>query len=238
MAEIGATTAEGQTFRIDANLRPEGKQGPLARSLDGYRQYYERWALTWELQSLLRARAVAGDLDVATRFLELVEPFVYRDPFPPDAAREVRRIKARVERERIPLGEDPEFHLKLGRGALTDVEFTVQLLQLEHGARHPEVRAPATMEALLRLRDAGVLDAESATVLGDAYRFCERARNARYLVTGQPSDALPAGPPAARIARLLGYGHRPETELRADYRRVTRRARRVVERIFYGGDSR
>ncbi|MEX0665022.1 MAG: bifunctional [glutamine synthetase] adenylyltransferase/[glutamine synthetase]-adenylyl-L-tyrosine phosphorylase [Acidimicrobiia bacterium] len=238
MTEIGATTAEGQTFRIDANLRPEGKQGPLARSLDGYRQYYERWALTWELQSLLRARPVAGDRDVAARFLELVEPFVYRDPFPRDAAREVRRIKARIERERIPPGEDPEFHLKLGRGALTDVEFTVQLLQLEHGARHPEVREPATMEALLRLRDAGVLDAESATVLGDAYRFCERARNARYLVTGQPGDALPTGPPAGRIARLLGYGHRPETELREDYRRVTRRARRVVERIFYGGDPR
>jgi glutamate-ammonia-ligase adenylyltransferase len=238
MAEIGATTAEGQTFRIDANLRPEGKQGPLARSFDGYRQYYEKWALTWELQSLLRARVVAGDRDLATRFLALVETFVYRDPFPPDAAREVRRIKARVERERIPPGEDPEFHLKLGRGALTDVEFTVQLLQLEHGAAHPEVRAAATTDALHRLRDAGVLDGESAAVLADAYRFCERARNTRYLVMGQPGDALPTGAPAARIARLLGYGHRPETELRDDFRRVTRRARRVVERLFYGADPR
>jgi glutamate-ammonia-ligase adenylyltransferase len=238
MAEIGATTAEGQTFRIDANLRPEGKQGPLARSFDGYRQYYEKWALTWELQSLLRARVVAGDRDLATRFLALVEPFVYRDPFPPDAAREVRRIKARVERERIPPGEDPEFHLKLGRGALTDVEFTVQLLQLEHGSAHPEVRAAATTDALHRLRDAGVLDGESAAVLADAYRFCERARNTRYLVMGQPGDALPTGAPAARIARLLGYGHRPETELRDDFRRVTRRARRVVERLFYGADPR
>lgn len=238
MAEIGATTAEGQTFRIDANLRPEGKQGPLARSLDGYRQYYERWALTWELQSLLRARPVAGDRDLGERFLALVEPFVYRDPFPPDAAREVRRIKARVERERIPPGEDPEFHLKLGRGGLTDIEFTVQLLQLEHGAAHPEVRTPATMEALTRLRDAGLLAADDAAVLTDAYRFCERARNARYLVTGRPGDALPTGAPATRLARLLGYVHRPENELRDDYRRVTRRARKVVERLFYGGDPR
>jgi glutamate-ammonia-ligase adenylyltransferase len=238
MAEIGATTAEGQTFRIDANLRPEGKQGPLARSLDGYRQYYEKWALTWELQSLLRARVVAGHRDLAQRFLALVEPFVYRDPFSVDAVREVRRIKARVERERIPPGEDPEFHLKLGRGALTDVEFTVQLLQLEHGAAHPEVRAAATMDALHRLRDAGVLDEESAVVLSDAYRFCERARNARYLVMGQPGDALPTGAAVARIARLLGYGHRPETELREDFRRVTRRARRVVERVFYGAEPR
>ncbi len=79
---IGATTAEGQTFRIDANLRPEGKKGPLARSLDGYRQYYDKWALTWEFQSLLKARPVAGDLGVAERFCEMVEPYVFRDPFP------------------------------------------------------------------------------------------------------------------------------------------------------------
>ena len=98
LREIGATTAEGQTFDIDARLRPEGNQGPLARSLDGYRQYYERWAQTWELQSLLRARALAGDAELGATLLELVEPYVYRDPFPEDEAREVRRIKARVER--------------------------------------------------------------------------------------------------------------------------------------------
>ena len=234
MAEIGATTSEGQTFRIDAKLRPDGSKGSLTRSIDGYRQYYERSALTWEFQSLLRARPVAGDRGVGERFLALVEPFVYRDPFPLDAEREVRRIKARVERERIPPGEDPEFHLKLGRGGLTDIEFTAQLLQLQHGAAHPEVRTPATMEALSRLRDAGVLADADAAVLADAYRFCERARNARYLVTGQASDALPTGAPAARIARLLGYVSRPENELRDDYRRVTRRARKVVERLFYG----
>jgi glutamate-ammonia-ligase adenylyltransferase len=234
MREIGATTAEGQTFRIDANVRPEGRQGPLARSLDGYRQYYERWALTWELQSLLRARPVAGDRDVATRFLRIVEPYVYRDPLPADAVREVRRIKARVERERIPPREDPQFHLKLGRGALTDIEFTVQLLQLEHGGSHPEVRSPATMDALRRLGAAGLLAADDVDVLAAAYRLCERARNARYLVTGTPGDALPTGEGARRVALLLGYVERPELDLRNDYRRVTRRARKVVERVFYG----
>jgi len=237
MAEIGATTAEGQAFRIDANLRPEGKHGVLARSLDGFRQYYEQWVLPWELQSLLRARPVAGDMDLAARFIDLVEPFVYRDPFPEDDAREVRRIKARVERERIPPGEDPEFHLKLGKGALTDVEFTVQLLQLQHGATRPEIRAASTMQALDRLGAAAILDAGDVQVLSEAYRFCERARNARYLVVGTPGDALPTGPPAARIARLLGYTHRPEMELREEYRRLTRQARRVVERVFYGNDE-
>jgi glutamate-ammonia-ligase adenylyltransferase len=231
--EIGATTAEGQTFRVDATLRPEGKNGPLARSLDGYRAYYERWAQVWEVQALLRARPVAGDLELGRRFVQLVEPFVYRDAFPSDAAREVRRNKARVERERIPPGEDPQFHLKLGKGGLTDVEFTVQLLQLEHGAAHPSIRNPATVPALEALGNAGLLDGEDVAVLAAAYEFCERARNACYLVTGRPSDALPTGDDAAHVGRLLGELHRPEAALRDDFRRVTRRARRVVDRVFY-----
>jgi glutamate-ammonia-ligase adenylyltransferase len=234
LAEIGATTAEGQTFEIDARLRPEGKNGPLARSLEGYRQYYERWVQPWELQALLRARPVAGDPAVGAAFMELVEPFVYRDPFPEEDAREIRRIKARVERERIPAGDDPEFHLKLGRGSLTDIEFTVQLLQLVHGAAHPEIREPSTTVAIDLLVAAGVLDDEDGDVLRAAYVFCERARNARYLVTGKAGDALPGGDEGRRLAQLLGYVHRPEAELRDDYRRLTRRARKVVERLFYG----
>lgn len=232
--EIGATTAEGQTFRIDANLRPEGKRGALARSLEGYRAYYEEYGLPWEFQSLLRARPVAGDAGVARRFLELVEPFVVRDPFPEEFAQEIRRVKVRVEQERIPPGEDPQFHLKLGKGALTDVEFAVQLLQLQHAARAPEVRAPGTIEGLHRLAAAGVLEPDDAAVLEEAYRFCERARNARYLVLGQPGDALPGGADDVRIGRLLGYSHQPRTELRDEFRRVTRRSRRVFERVFYG----
>ena len=234
MREIGATTAEGQTFRIDADLRPEGKQGPLARSLDGYRAYYDQWALTWEFQSLVKARPVAGDRELAARFITLVEPYVYRDPFPEDAVREVRRMKARIERERIPPGEDPQFHLKLGAGSLSDVEFTVQLLQLEHGGRHPELRMTPTMAALERLREAELLGDDDAEVLAASYRFCERARNARYLLTGRGGDSLPSTPlDAERLGLLMGYVHRPQAALRDDYRRVTRRARKVVERVFY-----
>ena len=235
MREIGATTAEGQTFRIDADLRPEGKQGPLARSIGGYRAYYERWAQTWEFQALLKARPVAGDPELGARFMALVEPFVYRDPFSEDDVREVRRMKARIERERIPPGEDPAFHLKLGRGSLSDIEFTLQLLQLVYGASHLEVRVTSTIDALHRLRDADLLDEDDAGALEESYRFCERARNAGYLLSGSPSDGLPTGgAEALKLARLLGYVHRPQAVLREDYRRVTRRARNVVERVFYG----
>ena len=232
---IGATTAEGQTFRIDANLRPEGKQGPLARSLDGYRQYYDNWALTWEFQSLLKARPVAGDRELAERFCSMVEPYVFQDPFAEESIREVRRMKARVERERIPPGEDPQFHLKLGRGSLSDVEWTVQLLQLTHGAADPALRTTSTVDGLHTLAERGHLARRDADALEAAYRFCERARNLRYLLTSTPGDSLPTdGAEAKRLARLMGYTHQPVTELRDEYRRLTRRARTVVERVFYG----
>jgi glutamate-ammonia-ligase adenylyltransferase len=232
--EIGATTAEGQTFRIDARLRPEGNQGPLARSIGGFRQYYEQWGLTWERQALTKARFVAGDAELGARFAALATEFTYERPMTDDDVREIRRMKARIERERIPPGEDPQFHLKLGRGSLSDIEFTVQLLQLVHGGQQRDVRTPGTIDALERLRAHALLDADDADVLEEAYRFCERARNAQYLQTAKPSDALPTDRAALeRLALLLGYVHRPHSALRDDYRRVTRRARRVVERVFY-----
>jgi len=236
--EIGATTAEGQTFRIDARLRPEGNDGPLARSIDSFAAYYAQWGLPWERQALTKARFVAGDAELGARFAALIDGFVYGQPMREDDAREIRRVKARIERERIPTNEDPQFHLKLGRGSMSDVEFTVQLLQLVHGGEHRELRLPGTIEALTQLRTSELLAADDADVLEAAYRFCERARNARYLQTAQPSDALPGNrDELERLALLLGYVHQPHSTLRDDYRRVTRRARRVVERVFYEGGA-
>jgi glutamate-ammonia-ligase adenylyltransferase len=214
-------------YQMDANLRPEGKQGPLARSIEGYRTYFERWAQPWERLAMTRARPVAGALALGERLLATLRPLVWRDGLSDDDRREIRRIKARVERERIPPDEDPQFHLKLGRGSLSDVEFTAQLLQLQHG-----IHAPGTMVALARLAEAGVLDPEDHQVLAEAYRFCERTRNRLFLLTGAPGDSLPQQPERlARLARSLGL---TPAELRDEYRRLTRRARRVVERLFYG----
>jgi glutamate-ammonia-ligase adenylyltransferase len=238
VAAIGATTTEGSAFRVDTRLRPEGKQGALARSLQGYRSYYERWGQTWEFQALTRARAVAGDTDLASAFIDLAHGFSYRDPFPVEWRREIRRMKARIERERVPAGEDPRFHLKLGRGSLSDVEFTVQLLQLEHGGTDTTVRDPSTLGALAALTERGDIARADADQLAAAYVLCERARSARYLLTGTPSDALPVdGDESVRLGRMLGYEERPSQSLREDYRRLTRRARAVVERVFYGRDD-
>ena len=222
----GATPAE-RIATLDADLRPEGRHGPLARSLDGFRAYYERWAQTWERQALLRARPVAGDADLGRRFMDVVDGFLWGSALRDDHVREIRRMKARIERERIPAGDDPQFHLKLGRGSLSDVEWTTQLLQLRHG-----VPAPGTMAALRQLEAAGAITPADAGVLADSYRFCERTRNRWYLVKGAPGDALPARP--EQLARLARSCDTTPAELREGYRRVTRRARQVVERLFYG----
>jgi glutamate-ammonia-ligase adenylyltransferase len=214
-------------WRVDVRLRPEGRHGALARSLDGYRAYFARWAQVWERQALLRARPVAGDPDVGRRFVEEARRFAFERPLTAEDVREIRRIKARVERERLPAGEDPQFHLKLGRGSLSDVEFCVQLLQLRAG-----VAEPGTMAALDALVADGAVDADDARVLADAYRFCERTRNRWFLVNGGPGDSLPSRPD--RLGKLARSLDTTPPALRDEYRRVTRRARRVVERLFYG----
>jgi glutamate-ammonia-ligase adenylyltransferase len=224
---LAGVTPAARVYSMDTGLRPEGKDGPLARSLEGYRNYYERWAQVWERQALIRARPVAGDLRLAARFLEVVEPFVWGRTLAESEVREIRRMKARIERERIPTGQDPHFHLKLGRGSLSDVEFTTQLLQLRHG-----VRATGTMASLGRLREDGFVGSHDRDVLAEAYRFCEHTRNRWFLVKGAPDDALPAPPePLGHLARSLDT---TPAELRENYRRVTRRSREVVERLFYG----
>lgn len=224
----GATPAE-RIWELDADLRPEGRQGPLARSLDGYVRYWDTYALVWERQAMVRARPAAGDLDLAQRLLDALAAQVWGDGLSDDDVREMRRIKARVERERIPPNEDARYHLKLGRGSLSDIEWTAQLLQLQHG-----VRSTGTMAALDALEANGVLGTDDAQVLADAYRFCERTRNRWFLVNSKPGDSLPTQPePLMWLARSLGMG---SGELREAYRRVTRRSRTVVERLFYGQD--
>jgi glutamate-ammonia-ligase adenylyltransferase len=224
---VGGPTPADRIYRVDADLRPEGKQGALARTVDGFLHYWNRYALVWERQAMVRARPIAGNRALGARLLDALDPMVWDDGLQDDEVVEIRRMKARVERERIPVGEDPQFHLKLGRGSLSDVEFTAQLLQLRSG-----VRATGTVDALDLLVEHGHLDRADGEVLLDSYRFCERTRNRWYLVSSRPGNSLPTRPDELlRLARSLEL---TPSELRERYRRVTRRARRVVERVFYG----
>ncbi|OUD00997.1 bifunctional [glutamine synthetase] adenylyltransferase/[glutamine synthetase]-adenylyl-L-tyrosine phosphorylase [Streptomyces swartbergensis] len=221
---------------IDADLRPEGKSGPLVRTLTSYAAYYRRWSLTWESHALLRAEHVAGDEDLGRRFIELIEPLRYpADGLADEAVRDIRRLKARMESERLPRGADPKLHAKLGPGGLSDVEWTVQLLQLRHGAAEPGLRTTRTRQALAAARTAGLITDEDAAVLDEAWVLATRVRNAVMLVRGRAGDTFPTEPrELAAVGRYLGYGPGHAGDMLDAYRRTGRRARAVVDELFYG----
>ena len=221
---------------VDAALRPEGRQGPLVRTLASYRAYYQRWSAPWEAQALLRAEPVAGDTGLGAAFVAMADEFRYpAGGISETAVREVRRIKARVESERMPRGVDPTMHLKLGPGGLSDVEWVAQLLQLRHAGAMPELRTTRTLAALQAARDHDLIASQDADALAAAWRLAAQIRNAAMLVRGRPSDSVPtAQPELGAVARLLGYAPDASHDLVQDYRRAARRARAVMERLFYG----
>ncbi|MGW8952835.1 bifunctional [glutamine synthetase] adenylyltransferase/[glutamine synthetase]-adenylyl-L-tyrosine phosphorylase [Streptomyces sp. NPDC055709] len=221
---------------IDADLRPEGKTGPLVRTLASYAAYYRRWSLVWESQALLRAEPMAGDADLGMRFIELIDPLRYpAEGLGEDAVREIRRLKARMETERLPRGADPTLHTKLGRGGLSDVEWTVQLLQMRHGWSEPGLRTTRTREALAAAHAAELISTEDAQILDDAWVLATRVRNGVMLVRGRAGDTFPSdGRELGAVGRYLGYGSGHVGEMVDEYRRTTRRARAVVEELFYG----
>ncbi|HSL58505.1 MAG TPA: bifunctional [glutamine synthetase] adenylyltransferase/[glutamine synthetase]-adenylyl-L-tyrosine phosphorylase [Acidimicrobiales bacterium] len=223
---LGGGTPARRIWTVDAGLRPEGRQGPLSRTLAGYQVYWDRWAEPWERLAMLHARPVAGDAGLGRAWIDRCLAHVWCGPPTPDDLRSIRLVKARGERERVPAGDDPRFHLKLGRGALADVELTAALLQVVHG-----VRAPHTTAAIEALRVADVLTLDEATALVDAHDLCERIRARWQLVRGGPGDSLPSDPRwATPLARSLAT---TPVELRDAYLRATRRARAVVEHRFY-----
>ncbi|MEU1215730.1 bifunctional [glutamine synthetase] adenylyltransferase/[glutamine synthetase]-adenylyl-L-tyrosine phosphorylase [Streptomyces sp. NPDC005790] len=221
---------------IDVDLRPEGKTGPLARTLKSYAAYYRRWGLVWESQALLRADPVAGDEELGRAFVELVDPLRYPvEGLGDDAVREIRRLKARMESERMPRGADPTLHTKLGRGGLSDVEWTVQLIQMQHGWAEPGLRTPRTRQALAAACAADLISAEEAQTLDEAWVLASRVRNAVMLVRGRPGDTFPSNPrELTAVGRYLGYEDGHVGDMLEDYRRITRRARAVVDERFYG----
>ena len=222
---------------VDADLRPEGRNGPLVRTLESYRAYYARWSQAWEAQALLRASPVAGDVELGVRFVEMVDPVRYPvEGLDQATVTEIRRIKARVDAERLPRGADRTLHTKLGLGGLADVEWTIQLLQLQHAGDLPELRTTSTLDGLREAGEAGLLSAEEVSELTAGWTFATRARNAVMLVRGKPGDQLPrSGRELAAVAYALGYPADGDPGVFLDdYRRSARRVRTIVERVFYG----
>jgi len=188
--------------------------------------------LGWEAQALLRADPGVGPSTLMSDFSALANQGRYPESFPPDALREIRRIKARVEGERLPQGADPKRHLKLGRGSLSDVEWLVQLFQLVHGRSIPELQTVSTLEGLSQLAGHQLIDPADSEVLKEAWLLASAVRNALTLY-GHPGDVLPVDRSVLEgAARLLGYPPRSASKLEEHYLRVTRLARQAFDRYF------
>jgi glutamate-ammonia-ligase adenylyltransferase len=225
-------------FEPDPDLRPEGRNGPLARSMAAYLEYWERWGRTWELQSLLKARAVAGDELLGKRFVMAAEDFAYPEVLPVERVAEIRRMRVRIEEERVRPPDARRFHFKLGHGGLADVQFAVELAQLRHGSGHPSVRQRHTLDALEALVRERLLEDGVAVALGEASVFLNEVKNALEVDRRVPAEAVPPSPEAQlALARRLGYEEFPRASFLEDYRRITRRARQAMERVFYGDEE-
>lgn len=234
-ALLGTPSAD-PPLEVDTGLRPEGRSGPLVRTLASYDAYYSQWAQPWEIQALLRAHRVAGDLELGERFLLMADKIRYPEGgVSASAVQEIRRIKARVDAERLPRGADPNTHTKLGRGGLADIEWTVQLLQLRYAHKVPALHNTSTLEALNAIGAAELVAEGDVELLREAWLTATRARNALVLVRGKPTDQLPGpGRQLNAVALAAGWGSDDGGEFLDNYLRVTRRAKAVVRKIFGG----
>jgi glutamate-ammonia-ligase adenylyltransferase len=220
-------------FELDLGLRPEGKNGPRVRSLASYSAYYEKWADTWEFQALLRARMLTGSESLKESFYSMIDRYRYPEQLSEKQLTEIRRIKARVESERLPLGADPARHLKLGRGSISDIEWLVQLYQLRFAYQYPQLRSEGTLAVLTELERLSLITHDQSQTLRAGWSIATRARSALVLAVDKLVDLLPTDRVQLEAtARILEYAPGAAAQLEDDYLSATRRARKVFEELF------
>ncbi len=235
---LSAHADGGLAYRVDLRLRPEGHRGPLARSLAGTLSYYDSLGRTWERQALIKVRPAAGDLALGQRFLQAVEPFVYRKYLTFAEINEIKALKRRIEQKAQQGGAAAE--VKTGRGGIRDIEFTIQFLQLLNGGDLPAVRQRNTLLALQALERAGCLTDQEYRVLDDAYRFLRKTEHRLQLLFDLQTHRLPEDEEELRkLALRMGYPPRadgapdPRLAFLADYRDKTEPTRRILDHLLH-----
>lgn len=222
-------------FELDLDLRPEGKKGPIIRSMESYKAYYEKWGEIWEAQALLRSRPIFGSEKLKTEFSEMSDKYRYPENISETDIREIRRIKARVENERLPMGADPARHLKLGRGSISDVEWLVQLYQLRFGNEYKNIQTPFTLIALSEMTSSGLIAEDDRQTLEHAWILASSIRSGIVLATGKKNDTLPNDQRVLESIRQLLHlpGVESGSELEQTYLAASRKARAVFENLFF-----
>jgi glutamate-ammonia-ligase adenylyltransferase len=239
---VSAPTEEGILYKIDMQLRPSGKSGPIVSSLEAFRNYHKTSSQLWERQALIKARFVAGDPTLGKEVEKVAEGFAYGSALPESGIGEIHHLRMRMEKE-LAKEDESHFNLKKGRGGLVDIEFVTQMLQLAHGHRYPALKRRGTLDALKGLRDANILKASEFNLLHDGYLFLRRLDHRLRLEQDQSIDAFEADPARLDgIGRTLGYDGGKKTDektspragkkLLRDYETRREKIRACYERYF------
>jgi len=238
---MGEVTEDGFVFRIDLRLRPMGASGPLVQSVGSSMIYYESWGQCWERAALIKARPVAGDLQLGKNFLTEIEPFIYRRYLDYTTVDELRHMKMRIENELLT-AEGKERNIKLGYGGIREIEFFTQALQLVNGGYEPNIRGQSTLPALARLAEYKLISAQDRDQLSASYRFLRQVEHKVQIVQESHAHSIPEGEEEERtLARRLGYRRTKKQSERErfwrDHRAHADAVRSVFDRLFYGAQK-
>ena len=239
---ISSVTDEGFCFRVDLDLRPEGRAGPVANSLIAMELYYESWGMAWERAAMIKAAPVAGSPELGHEFLKMIRPFVYRRHLDFTAIDEIRSMKERIDISRARRSPGT-VDVKLGSGGIREIEFFCQALLLIHGGKHRGIRETNTLKTLKLLAGAGLIAKEAARTLAESYVFLRRLEHRLQIVEGRQTQAIPPAPePLERLARMMGFNDNEDKMAGAlflkEYRAITTAVHDLYAGLFYGGRGR
>jgi glutamate-ammonia-ligase adenylyltransferase len=227
----------GIAYRVDLRLRPEGQRGPVVISLESAMHYYDVVGRTWERQAFVKARPVAGDLDLGNEFLKQLEPWIYRRYLSRADISGIKALKRRIEQRTEREGGDAH-NVKTGRGGIRDIEFVIQFLQLLNGGDLPQLRTGTTIEAITQLENVGCLTHQERTILEENYSFLRKIEHRLQIMFDLQTHEMPEAPEELRrLAIRMGYGDRPHHEalaaFQADYKQKTELNRKILDHLLH-----
>jgi len=238
---ISAVTEDGFVFRVDLDLRPEGRSGDAANSLRSAEVYYESWGQMWERAAMIKARAVAGSMALGEEFLSMIRPFVFRKYLDFTAIEEIKSMKEKIDLSLLRRNPDA-IDVKLGAGGIREIEFFCQALQLIHAGKDASIRERNTLKTLAALFSKKYIKEDEEKLLAAAYRFLRDLEHRIQIVEGRQSQAIPPSAEALeRLARMMGFrdekGRRAGEFFWEEYRKVTREVHEVFRSLFYASEE-
>lgn len=234
---LTVTTDLGFVYRVDMRLRPEGRQGPLCASVEQALGYYDMRGRTWERQAYVKARPIAGDMELGFEYLARLEPWIYRRYLSLTDITGIKSLKRRIE-DRSTIGGLAASDVKTGHGGIRDIEFVIQFLQLLNGGALEQVRTGNTLEAITKLNQAGALTHQESTILEENYSYLRKLEHRLQIMYDLQTHQLPkASTDLTKVARRMGYTDRAGTTtletFRKDFKQRTEVNRKILDHLLH-----